>query len=87
MNSITFQQYVSAQWEVNSKYWKVHSDEVVELVEEIKDTLKLNSCMMVNETFILIVTEKAKYTELLIYLRQKLHKGELKSKSLFKIEE
>lgn len=31
--NITFEQLVSAQWELNSKYWKIHSEEVVELVE------------------------------------------------------
>lgn len=45
------------------------------------------SCMIINETYCLIVTDKNKYTELLVFLRQKLHKGELKSKSLYKIEE
>lgn len=40
--NITFEQYVSAQWELNSKYWQLHSEEVVELVEEIKEGLKLN---------------------------------------------
>jgi hypothetical protein len=43
--------------------------------------------MIINETYCLIVTDKNKYTELLVFLRQKLHKGELKSKSLYKIEE
>jgi len=43
--------------------------------------------MIINQTFALIVADKSKYTELLVLLRQKLHKGELKSKSLFKIEE
>jgi hypothetical protein len=43
--------------------------------------------MIINETFALIVADKSNFTNLLIYLRQKLHKGELKSKSLFKIEE
>jgi hypothetical protein len=43
--------------------------------------------MIINHTYALIVTDKSKYTELLVFLRQKLHKGELKSKSLFKIEE
>jgi hypothetical protein len=31
--NITFEQLVSAQWELNSKYWKIHSEEVVELVD------------------------------------------------------
>jgi hypothetical protein len=43
--------------------------------------------MIICQSFILIVADKNKYSELLLYLRQKLHKGELKSKSLFKIEE
>ena len=43
--------------------------------------------MIVHDTYALIVADKSKYTELLVFLRQKLHKGELKSKSLFKIEE
>lgn len=43
--------------------------------------------MIINQKFALIVADKSKYTELLVLLRQKLHKGELKSKSLFKIEE
>jgi hypothetical protein len=43
--------------------------------------------MIISETFALIVADKSKYTELLVFLRQKIHKGELKSKSLFKIEE
>ena len=43
--------------------------------------------MIVQDTYALIVADKAQYTELLVFLRQKLHKGELKSKSLFKIEE
>lgn len=43
--------------------------------------------MIICETFALIVADKNRYTELLVFLRQKLHKGELKSKSLFKIEE
>ncbi len=47
----------------------------------------MQSCMIINETFALIVADKSNFTNLLIYLRQKLHKGELKSKSLFKIEE
>jgi hypothetical protein len=34
--NITFEQLVSAQWELNSKYWRTHSEEVVELVEEMK---------------------------------------------------
>lgn len=43
--------------------------------------------MIISETFALIVADKSKYTDLLVFLRQKIHKGELKSKSLFKIEE
>ncbi len=43
--------------------------------------------MIINETFALIIADRRRYTELLVVLRQKLHKGELKSKSLFKIEE
>jgi hypothetical protein len=42
--------------------------------------------MVVNESIALIVADKAKCTELLVFLRKKLNKGELKSKSLFKIE-
>jgi hypothetical protein len=41
--------------------------------------------MIINESFALIVADKGTYTQLLVFLRQKLHKGELKSKSLFKI--
>jgi hypothetical protein len=33
---ITFEQWVSAQWELNSKFWQIHAEEVVELVEEMK---------------------------------------------------
>lgn len=43
--------------------------------------------MIINESFALIVTDRRRYADLLVFLRQKLHKGELKSKSLFKIEE
>jgi hypothetical protein len=40
--NITFEQLISAQWELNSKYWRLHSEEVVELMEEIKLALNLN---------------------------------------------
>jgi len=43
--------------------------------------------MIINESFALIVADKSMYTQLLVFLRQKLHRGELKSKSLFRIEE
>ena len=40
--NISFEQLVSAQWELNSQYWQVHTEEVIELVEEIKKTLNIN---------------------------------------------
>ena len=93
-SSVTFEQWVSAQWQLNAKHWKVHAEEVVELVQDMKDALKINvkslntqSCMIIDETFALIVTDSRRYADLLVFLRQKLHKGELKSRSLFKIEE
>ena len=43
--------------------------------------------MIIDETFALMITDSRRYADLLVFLRQKLHKGELKSKSLFKIEE
>ena len=32
-HNITFEQLISAQWELNSQYWKTHPEEVIELVE------------------------------------------------------
>lgn len=43
--------------------------------------------MVVNQNFMMIVVKKNKFTELLCDVKQKMTKGELKSKSLFKIEE
>jgi len=39
------------------------------------NTKFMKSCMIISETFALIVADKSKYTELLVFLRQKIHKG------------
>jgi len=35
----------------------------------------IQSCLIINESYALIIADKSKYTELLVFLRQKLHKG------------
>ncbi len=41
--------------------------------------------MIVSQDFLMIVVHKNKFTELLCEVKHKMNKGELKSKSLFKI--
>ncbi len=43
--------------------------------------------MIVSQNFLLIVVHKNHHTELLCQVKNKMNRGELKSKSLFKIEE
>lgn len=43
--------------------------------------------MIVDHNFLMMLVHKSKHTELLIEVKHKMNKGELKSKSLFKIEE
>ncbi len=43
--------------------------------------------MVVNQDFLMIVVHKNHFTELLCEVKYKMNKGELKSKSLFKIED
>lgn len=43
--------------------------------------------MIVSQDFLMIVVHKNKFTELLCEVKHKMNKGELKSKSLFKIED
>lgn len=43
--------------------------------------------MIVNRNFLLIVVHKNQFTELLCEVKHKMNKGELKSKSLFRIED
>jgi hypothetical protein len=41
--------------------------------------------MIVSQDFLMIVVHKNKFTELLCEVKNKMNKGELRSKSLFKI--
>ncbi len=41
--------------------------------------------MIIEEDFLMIVVHKNKFNELLVDVKEKMNKGELKSKSLFKI--
>lgn len=41
--------------------------------------------MIVDHNFLMMLVHKSKHTELLIEVKHKMNKGELKSKSLFKI--
>ena len=43
--------------------------------------------MVVDERYLMLVVDKLKYTDIVHHLRQKIHKGDLKSKSCFRIEE
>ena len=49
--------------------------------------MNINGCTVVQGEFIMMVVEKNKYTEIICQLRQLMNKGELKSKSFFKIDE
>lgn len=85
--NINLEQLIDEIWQINSKSLKLHSDEVVELVEDMKETLEIKGCMVVNQDFLMIVVQSKKFTELLCEVKHKMNKGELKSKSLFKIED
>ena len=38
---ISFKDLVGKKWDYDSKIWKIYADEVLELVEEIKENLKI----------------------------------------------
>lgn len=53
----------------------------------MKSRLNINTCLVVNQNYLMILVEKNHYAELLCNIKVKMNQGELKSKSLFKIME
>ena len=39
--NLTFKEVIENQWNFNANIWKVYAEEVVELVEEIKENSKI----------------------------------------------
>ena len=91
---VSLEELINEIWQINSKGLRLHSNEVVELVEDMKESLEIKvnnyftqGCMIVSQDFLMIVVHKNKFTQLLCEVKHKMNKGELKSKSLFKIED
>lgn len=59
----------------------------MELVDKIQERTRTEACAIVEGSFLVMAVDRRRYPELICVLRQLLNRGELKSKSCFKLEE